>query len=57
MCTNPASTTLWPNAVVMLAHRLRRWPNITTTLGQRLLFAGFLRCTRDVDPMFVLMLG
>ena len=24
----------------MLAHRLRRWPNIKTTLAQRLLFAG-----------------
>ena len=24
----------------MLGHRLRRWPNITSTLDQRLLFAG-----------------
>ena len=26
--------------VLMFAHRLRRWPNIKTTLGQRLLSAG-----------------
>ena len=24
----------------MLGHRLRRWPNIETKLGQRLVFAG-----------------
>ena len=24
----------------MLGHRLRRWPNIKTTLAQRLVFAG-----------------
>ena len=27
------------NAGIMLAHRLRRWPNITLTLDQRLAFA------------------
>ena len=27
----------------MLAHRLRRWPNIKTTLAQRLVFAGNLK--------------
>ena len=25
----------------MLAHRLRRWPNINPTLVQRLVFAGY----------------
>ena len=30
----------WPNAGLMLVHRLRRWPNINPALGQRLLFAG-----------------
>ena len=35
-----AKTSRWPNARLMLAHRLRYWPNINTTLGQRLGFAG-----------------
>ena len=30
-----------PNAVSMLVHRLRRWPNIETVLGECLVFAGF----------------
>ena len=29
-----------PNVGLMLAHRLRRWPNIRPTLGQHLVFAG-----------------
>ena len=29
-----------PSVRVMLAHRLRRWANITLTLGQRLVFAS-----------------
>ena len=29
-----------PNVGTMLAHRLRRWPNIVPTLGKRLVFAG-----------------
>ena len=37
---NPANTGHSPNAVSMLAHRLRRWPNIETTLGDCPLFAG-----------------
>ena len=36
----PANTIRWPNVVLMLDHRLRRWPNIKTTSGQRLVFAG-----------------
>ena len=35
-----ANTKHSPNAVSMLAHRLRRWPNIETTLGECLVFAG-----------------
>ena len=31
-----------PNAVSMLAHRLRRWPNIETTLSKCPVFAGRL---------------
>ena len=29
-----------PNVGLLLAHRLRRWPNSQPTLGQRLIFAG-----------------
>ena len=36
----PANTTRWPNAGLMLAHRLRRWANIKPALGQRVVFAG-----------------
>ena len=36
----PADTTRWPNAGLMLAHRLRRWANINPALGQRVVFAG-----------------
>ena len=38
------------NTVLMLAHRLRRWPNIKTTLGEWPMFAGIsyqpLSCER-----------
>ena len=37
----PANTQSWPNAVSMLTHRLRRWVNIETTLGQRFVFSWF----------------
>ena len=30
-----------PMLGLMLAHRLRRWPNIKPALVQRLVFAGF----------------
>ena len=30
----------WPNVVLIPGHRLRRWPSIETTFGQRLVFAG-----------------
>ena len=35
----PANTTSSNNAVLMLAQRLRRWPNIQTELFQRAVFA------------------
>ena len=35
-----ANTIHWLNAGLMLARRLRRRPNITPALGQRLVFAG-----------------
>ena len=30
----------WTQVVLMLGHRLRQWPNIKTTLCQRILFTG-----------------
>ena len=36
----PANTTPWTSVCLLLAHRLRRWPNIKTTVVQRLVFAG-----------------
>ena len=36
----PANTKHWPNVVLMLARRLRRRPNIKTTLGQCFVLAG-----------------
>ena len=38
--TISAQTTHPPNVWPMLAHRLRRWPNIGQTLGRCVLFAG-----------------
>ena len=35
----PANTRRWPNADLMLGHRLRRWPSIKSALGQRIVFA------------------
>ena len=36
----PAKTRRWPNGRLILAHRLRRWANISPTLGQHLVCAG-----------------
>ena len=36
----PANKIRRPNVGLLLGHRLRRWPNINQTLGQRLFFAG-----------------
>ena len=36
----PSNTGHSPNAVSMLAHRLRRWPNIETALDECPVFAG-----------------
>ena len=40
--TVPANTTRWNNDVLKLGQRLRRWPNIKTSLFQRVVFAGVL---------------
>ena len=37
-----------PNAVSMLAHRLRRWPNIKTLLGECPMLAGI---EKSIDTM------
>ena len=36
----PGNTRRWPSVLLMLTHRLRSRPNIRTTLGQRIVFAG-----------------
>ena len=36
----PASTSRWPNTVIMLAHCLRRWPSISSASSQRFMFPG-----------------
>ena len=38
--SHPANTRRWAIVVLMLGRRRRRWPNIKTTLAQRLEFAG-----------------
>ena len=38
----PTNTRRWSKAVLMLAQRLRRWANIKTALGQRLVLVGEL---------------
>ena len=49
----PANTGHSPDAVSMLAHRLRRWPNIETALGECPVFHVMIilaRCLRHL-PM------
>ena len=41
-CVHTANTRRRPNAGLMLAHRLRRWANISPALGQRLVLLGIL---------------
>ena len=38
----PENTRCWSNVWLMLVQRRRRWTNIKPTLGQRLLFSGYL---------------
>ena len=40
----PANTTRLNNDALMLAKRLRRWPNNKTSLFQRVVFAGLSLC-------------
>ena len=49
----PANKRCWPNGGLMLRQRLRRWTNVSQTLGQHFLFAGLrLRnCWRHSPPL------
>ena len=40
---NPANTPRWNNDVFTLAQRLRRWPNIKTSLFKRVLFSSDIK--------------
>ena len=40
--TSPSTTRRSSNIGTMLAHRLRRWPNIVPTLDERRVFAGII---------------
>ena len=52
-CMCPANTNCLPNVGLTLAQRLRRWPNISPTLGQRLAFAewGLLCWLQTESPV------
>ena len=39
----PANAARWNEDVLMLAQRLRRWPNNKTSVFQRVVFAGHVR--------------
>ena len=47
----PANTGHSPNAVTKLGHRLRRWPNIETALGESPVFAGYY--STQYPPIYV----
>ena len=44
----PANTKRWPNVGLLLAHRLRRWPNIDSKSGQCLVFPETLIRYKDL---------
>ena len=54
-----SNTRRWPNAGLMLAHRLRRWSNISPVLGYRVVFGATLnvgqrrRRRTNIDPALV----
>ena len=39
----PANMRGWPNVGLLLAHRLRNWPNSKPALSQRFMFAGYVQ--------------
>ena len=42
MCERECNTSRQTNVVLMLVERRRRWTNIKTTLGKRLVYPGYL---------------
>ena len=54
-----SNTRRWPNAGLLLAHRLRRWANISPVLGYRVVFDATLnvgqhhRRRANINPAFV----
>ena len=54
--TYPANTRRWTNAGLMLAHRLRRWPNISPALIQSFVstgtvcLLGYIQIKREALP-------
>ena len=48
----PANTRHQTNAGLLLAHRLRRWPNIKPTLVRCLVFAGYLLLREEADRAY-----
>ena len=50
MVVNSTPYDKLPNVVFMLAHRLRPWPSIKTTLGEGPVFSGLHGMTDSVKP-------
>ena len=46
------NTRPWPSVGLMLVHRLRRWPNIKLTLGERVVFVVSACETSDNNLLF-----
>ena len=44
---DPTNTARSPSAVLLLVQRLRRWPNINTALGERVVFAWEVVAMRE----------
>ena len=51
----PANWKHWPNVVLMLCRRRRRWANIWTTLGQCLVFDGGGAISSRIDGEYDLL--
>ena len=47
-----ANMTRWPNIGLLLAHRLRSWPNSKSALSQRLMFAGYVQYLLHIHVQF-----
>ena len=48
----PANMRRWPNIGLLLAHRLRSWPNSKSALSQRLMFAGYVQYLLHIHVQF-----